>query len=66
MVVVIVGVAVYISVPVALAVIYVSRARATLRHGIPRTSGSSWVGFASVGMAPSSGRKPSEDDNALG
>lgn len=54
-VVVIVGVVVYISVPVALAVIYVSRASATLRHGIPRTSGSAWVGLSSVGVPRSSG-----------
>lgn len=60
-VVVLVGLAFYISVPIALAVIYVSRAWATLRQGIPNSSGSAWLGIPSVGMPPSVRRKPEGD-----
>lgn len=50
---VIVGVVIYVAIPVALAVVYVRRAYATLRGGIPVTSGSSWLGLTSAGMRPS-------------
>lgn len=50
--VVAVGVAVYIAVPVALAVIYVSRAYTTIRRGIPTASESAWLGLST--HAPSS------------
>lgn len=69
-VVVVVGVAIYIAIPVAMAVVYLTRAYATLSRGIPTASGSTWLGLSSSvvrrGTAREGGGGPAVDGGEAG